>query len=213
LRFISLSYFMEYNKLAAPEIIAKTTAALKERNILAQLVADKIEALEAVKKLLPDGAEIMTGGSTTLEQIGFVDLLKTGAHPWQSFKDKIFAEKDPAKQGRLRQESCLAEYYLGSVHAVTEDGEILVASNTGSQLPAYVFTSNNVIWIVGAQKIVSNREEGFQRVYDYVLPLEDRRVKSTGGSGSFVSKLLLFEREVMPNRKINLIFVNEVLGF
>ncbi|MDD4902605.1 MAG: lactate utilization protein [Patescibacteria group bacterium] len=204
---------MNYNVLAGSGTILKTAAALKERNISAQVVANKGEALEVVKKLLPAGAEIMTGGSTTLEQIGFVDILKTGQHPWRSFKDKIFAESDPAKQGRLRQESCLAEYFLGSVHAVTEKGEIVIVSNTGSQLPSYVFSSNNVIWIVGAQKIVPNLDEGLKRVWEYCLPLEDQRQKSIGAKGSDIGKIVIFEREVLPFRKINLIFVSEILGF
>jgi L-lactate utilization protein LutC len=204
---------MNYDILPAGEIISKTIAALAERNISAQLVADKNEALEAVKKILPAGAKIMTGGSTTLEQIGFVDILKSGQHPWQSFKDKIFAEKDPVRQSELRQQSCLAEYFLGSVHAVTETGEIFVASNTGSQLPSYAFTSNNVIWVVGAQKIVPDFKEGMKRIQEYCLPLEDKRMKSLGAPGSAIGKILIFERESLPNRKINLIFVNEILGF
>jgi len=204
---------MNYDILPAGEIISKTMASLAERNVSAQLAANKNEALEAVRKLLPAGAEIMTGGSKTLEQIGFVDVLKSGHHPWLSFKDKIFAEKDPAKQGKLRQQSCLAEYFLGSVQAVTEAGEIIVASNTGSQLPSYIFTSNNVIWVVGAQKIVPNLEEGMKRLKEYVLPLEDKRMKSLGAPGSGIGKILIFERENLPFRKINLIFVNEVLGF
>ena len=204
---------MDYNILAANEVILKTMAVLKGRNISAQLVNNKSEALEAVKKLLPDGAEIMTGSSRTLEQIGLVEILQTGKHPWQSFKDKIFAEKDPAKQTRLRQESCLAEYYLGSVHAVTEQGEIFIASYSGSQLPSCIFTSNNVIWVVGVQKIVPNFEEGMKRVQEYVLPLEDARMKSIGMPGSKIGKLLIFKEEPLPFRKINLIFVNEILGF
>ena len=204
---------MTYDVLPAGDIISKTMAALKERNISAQLVGNRSEALLAVENLLPAQAEIMTGGSQTLEQIGFVNLLQTGQHPWQSFKDKIFAEKDPAKQGELRQQSCLAEYFLGSVHAVTEKGEIIVASYSGSQLPSYVFTSNNVIWVVGAQKIVPDLESGLKRVWDYVLPLEDQRMKKTGAPGSAIGKLLIFERETLPFRKIHLIFVNEVLGF
>jgi L-lactate utilization protein LutC len=204
---------MDYNVLAAEEVVSQTIAALKERNVSAQFVNNKGEALEAVKKLLPSGAEIMTAGSKTLEQIGLVEVLQNGNHPWISFKDKIFAEKDPAKQVKLRQESCLADYYLGSVHAITEQGEILVASYSGSQLPAYIFTSNNVILVVGAQKIVPNFEEAMKRVKEYVLPLEDARMKSLGAPGSKIAKLLIFERETLPFRKINLIFVNEVLGF
>ena len=45
---------------------------------------------------------------------------------------------------------------IGSVHAVTEDGHVLIASNTGSQLPAYVYAAGKVIWVVGAQKIIKN---------------------------------------------------------
>jgi L-lactate utilization protein LutC len=205
--------FMDYNILAVNEVILKTIATLSGRNISAQLVNNKAEALEAVKKLLPDGAEIMTGSSRTLEQIGLVEILQSGKHPWRSFKDKIFAEKDPAKQTRLRQESCLAEYYLGSVHAVTEQGEIIIASYSGSQLPSCIFTSNNVIWVVGAQKIVPNFEEGMKRLQEYVLPLEDARMKSTGMPGSKIGKLLIFKEEPLPFRKIHLVFVNEALGF
>jgi L-lactate utilization protein LutC len=204
---------MDYNVLAAGDVVARTAASLKERNISVQLANERSAALEAVKKLLPAQAEVMTGGSTTLEQIGFVDILKSGQHPWQSFKDKIFAEKDQAKQARLRKESCLAEFFLGSVQAVTEAGEILIASNTGSQIPAYAFTSNNVIWVVGAQKIVPDLNGALKRVWDYCLPREDERQKSIGGKGSNVGKLFIFERETLPFRKINLIFVNEVLGF
>jgi hypothetical protein len=204
---------MDYNVLAAPDMIAKTMAALEERNISVQSVANKEEALAAIKELLPAGAEIMTGGSTTLEQIGFIDILKSGDHPWQSFKDKIFAEKDLAKQGRLRQESCLAQYFLGSVQAISANGELVVASYSGSQIPSYAFTSNNVIWVAGTQKIMPDLEAAVKRVREYVLPLEDKRVKSTGAPGSVIGKLLIFERETLPFRKINLILVEEALGF
>jgi hypothetical protein len=204
---------MDYSKLAASETIIRAMDALKDRNISVELAADKNEALAMVKKLLPAGAEIMTGGSTTLEQIGFVDLLKSGNHPWQSFKDKIFAEKDPAKQGRLRQESCLAQYFLGSVQAISENGELVIASYSGSQIPSYAFTSNNVIWVAGTQKITPDLEAAIKRVREYVLPLEDERMKSTGAPGSVIGKLLIFERETLPFRKINLILVNEALGF
>ena len=96
----------------------------------------------------------MTGSSTTLNEIGFVELLKSGNHPWNNLKDKIVSEKDPKKQAELRKKSVLANYFLGSVHAVTQSGEVITASNTGSQLAPYAFSSNNVVWVVGTQKIV-----------------------------------------------------------
>jgi len=155
----------------------------------------------------------MTGSSTTLEQIGFVELLKSGKHPWKNFKDILLAEKDQAKQMELRKKSVAIDYFIGSVHAVTENGEVLIASASGSQLPSYAFSSDNVIWVAGTQKIVPTVEEGFRRIREYCFPLEDKRMKSVGFPGSAIGKILLFEREIMPNRKIKLIFVNEKLGF
>ena len=183
------------------------------RNIEVTFVKNKEQALEEIKKTIPNGSELMTGSSITLDQIGFIDLLKSHNHSWKNLKDEIVAEKDPIKQNILRKQSVLADYFLGSVHAIAETGEIVVASGSGSQLPAYVFTSDHVIWVVGAQKIVPTLDEALKRVKEYCLPLEDERMKSTGAPGSAIGKLLIFEKEIMPNRKLKLILVNEVLGF
>ncbi len=203
---------MEYDQLASKKTVEKTIKAVKSRGINVEFLNTKEEALERIKALIPAGAEIMTGGSTTLEQVGFVELLKSGKHKWNNLKDKLLAEKDEAKQSELRKKSVTSDYFLGSVHAVAETGEILTASASGSQLPSYAFSSNNVIWIVGTQKIVPTLEEGFKRVRNYCFPLEDKRMKSIGYPGSTIGKILLFEREILP-RKITLIFVNEKLGF
>ncbi|MEI6222227.1 MAG: lactate utilization protein [bacterium] len=204
---------MNYDTLADQGTITKTIEALKARNVHPYFVQTKDEALTQVKSLLPQRAEVMTGGSTTLEQIGFVDLLKTKQHPWVNLKDAILAETDEKKQTELRQRSVLSDYFLGSVHAIAETGEILVASASGSQIPAYAFTSSNIVWVVGAQKIVPSLEEGFRRIKEYVYPREDKRMKATGAAGTVIGKYFIFEREIMPNRTISLILVNEKLGF
>ncbi|MBI2128866.1 lactate utilization protein [Candidatus Woesearchaeota archaeon] len=203
----------DFNKLASLETINEAIKALKARGITAELVETKEKALERLKNLIPEKSEIMTGGSTTLEQMGFVDLLKSKKHPWKNLKDEILAEKNEAKQTELRKNSISSQFFIGSVHAVVKTGEVLVASASGSQIPAYAFSSDNIIWVVGAQKIVSSLEEGFKRVREHCFPLEDKRMKSIGYGGSAIGKILLFEREIMPNRKITLIFVNEKLGF
>ena len=80
-------------------------------------------------------------------------------------------------------------------------------------MPSVVFTSDHLILVVGAQKIVPALEDGFKRIREYCFPLEDKHMKSLGYAGSSVSKIVILEREVNPNRKIELIFVNEVLGY
>ncbi len=204
---------MAYDVLPSKAAIDRALEGLKARGVGVRLVADRKAALEELKKMIPAGDGVMTAGSTTLEQIGFTDILKTGQHPWHNLKDAILAEKDPVKQGQLRRTSCMADHFIGSVHALTEDGRTITASYSGSQIPAYSFLSNHAIWVVGAQKIVPDLEEGMKRVREYCLPLEDKRVKSTGGAGSDIGWLLVFERQHLPFRKIDLILVNEVLGF
>jgi hypothetical protein len=182
--------------------------------VAVESIATKDAALERVKALIPAGARVMTCSSTTLRQIGFETLLESGAHPWRWLKNEINVEKDPARRGELRKQSTLAEYYLGSVHAIAETGELVTASATGSQLPAYEFSSDHVIWVAGAQKIAPTLDDALRRVRDYVLPLEDKRMKSVGMGGSFIGKLLIFEREApVLGRNLTLLLVNEVLGF
>lgn len=204
---------MKYDTLASKESIKKVMEAVRQRGIAPEFVNTKEEALRRLKELIPSGAEVMTGGSTTLKEIGFVELLKSGKHPWKNLKDIILAEKDEAKQNELRKRSVSSEYFLGSVHAIAETGEMVVASASGSQLPSYVFTSDNVIWVVGTQKIVPTLTDAIKRVREYTLPLEDARMKSEGYAGSTIGKLLIFEREINPERKLKLILVNQKLGF
>ena len=173
-----------------------------------------MEALEKVKLFIPKGASVMNGSSRTLEEIGFVEYLKSGTHGWKNLHEEILAEKDPAKQATLRKQAVLSDYYLGSVHAVAETGQLVIASNSGSQLPHIVFTSPNLVFVVGMQKLAPNLDVALSRVQEYVLPLEDKRMKDVDMGGSAISKLLIFEREpVFMGRKVYVIFVNEKLGF
>ncbi len=204
---------MNYEIIPSEEIIKKTVEALKERNVSVVIVEDSIEALSEIKKLIPLGSGVMSGSSTTLNQIGFVEYLKDGAHGWNNMHQAILEEKDEKKQSNLRKESILADYFLGSVHAITEKGQMVIASCSGSQVPSYAFSSNNVIFVASANKIVPTLEEAFKRIDDYVFPLENKRMQSVGSPGSCLGKILIFEREVMPTRKIHLILVKEKLGF
>jgi len=206
---------MAYDTIPDAERLQRTVDAVNERGIHAELVETKEAALERVQSLIPAGAVIMTGASVTLQQIGFEALLIRGNHPWRNFKADLLAEKDPLKQSAMRREGTLAEYYLGSVNALAETGELVFASGSGSQLPAYAFTSRNVIWVAGAQKITPNLEDAVRRVREYVLPLEDQRQKSIGNqAGSRINRMLIMEGEpAYLRRNLRLILVNQALGF
>lgn len=200
--------------IPSAEIISKTAAALRERGVEVFIVSDRNEALAKIKELIPKGASINNGSSRTLEEIGFVDYLKSGAHEWNNLHAAIIAEKDPAKQAKLRNSAFFAEYYLGSVHAIAETGEMIIASASASQLPHIVSTSPNIIFVAGAQKITPAYEDAMKRLREYVFPLEDKRMKDAGMGGTVLSKILTFEREpVFTGRKVRMILIKERLGF
>ena len=205
---------MMYDQLASQESIDKTIAALTERGHLPELVLSREAALEKIKALIPQGASVMNGASRTLEEVGFIEYLKGGNHGWNNLHEAILSEQDPAKKAELRKQAVVSDFYLGSVHAVAETGEIIVASNSGSQLPHLAFTSQNLILVVGVQKITPSFDSGMSRLKEYVLPLEDQRMKSVGMGGSNISKILIIDKEQpFMGRKSHIIFVNEKLGF
>lgn len=203
-----------YNQLASNESIQATISELAKRNIEAIVVGTKAEALAKIKELIPSGASIMNGSSTTLIEIGFTDYLKAGSHGWNNLHEAILSESDPIKQGKLRQESVMADYYLGSVHALSETGEFIVASNTGSQLPSVVFTSPNLIYVVGTQKITPTLTDAMKRLEEYVVPLENERSLKAYGAPTSLNKIVITKGEnPMMGRKITIILVQEVLGY
>lgn len=206
---------MNYNQIANQETIEKTIKALKENGINADVVENGEKAKEKVLSLIPEGSEVMTATSTTLNQLELTSELNDSGK-FNSTKNELKDLNRETDQRQMQRIGAAPEYIVGSVHAVTTDGKVFVASNTGSQMPGYVYGADHVIWIVSAKKIVTDQEMALKRIYDHVLPLESERAreayKAYGVTGSNVSKILIFNKEVNPER-ITLIFVKEDLGF
>lgn len=201
-----------WKKVANDTIIATTAEALKKNNIDVIVVATGEEAKQKTLELLPKQAEVMTMTSVTLQDTGLIEAIDESGD-YQSVKKTLASMNRETLHAAMQKLGSAPDWAVGSVHAVTQDGHVLIASNTGSQLPAYAYGSQHVIWVVGAQKIVKNVDDGMKRIYDYVLPLEaDRARKAYGVAGSNVSKLLIINKEVQPQR-LTMIIVKEQLGF
>ena len=194
--------------------IDTTVTALTANGYLSEVLDTKEEALAKIKEYIPQGASVMNGASKTLEAIGFVDYLKSGTHGWNNLHEAVLAEKDPAKQAVLRKQSVISDFYLGSVHALSETGEMVIASNSGSQLPHLAFTSPNIILVVGEQKLVPTLGDALKRVEEHVIPLEDERMKGAYGFGTLWAKTLIMHKENPAiGRKVRVLIVKESLGF
>lgn len=205
---------MNYGALASKKSADKTIKSLEGKGYSVYVVENGSEALAKIKDIVPQGASVMNGASITLEKIGYEDYLKSGKTRWNDLHAKVDAEGDPEKRKQLRKQAALSDYYLGSVHALTEDGQMIIASNTGSQLPHIDFTSANLIFVIGTQKIVPNLDEAMNRLENYVVPHEDQHMKDKGAPGTMLNKILIFKGENPKlGRKINIILVKEKLGF
>ena len=201
-----------WEKMPSDKAVNETIDAVKKRGIEVFLVNDRKEALEKIIELIPKGAEVMNGSSTTLNEIGFSDFLKNGKHGWKNLHDEILMEKDMAKQGDLRRKATAAEYFLGSVNAISKNGELVSCDNSGSRVGAYLFSAKNLILVTGVNKITGSIDEAMQRSREHVFALENERAKKVYGFPSNVSKWAIIEKEINPNR-IKLILIKEKLGF
>ena len=213
--FKLFSYLMtttSWNQLADRAAIDQTIAHLKNNGINALVVETGEDAKRNVLELIPEGAEVMNMTSVTLEATGIAkEILESGRY--SAVRHQLNGMDRKTQGLEMNKLGAAPEWTVGSVHAVTWDGHVLIASNTGSQLPAYAYGSAHVIWVVGVQKIVKDFDAALKRIYEYVLPLEAERAhKAYGVPGSNVSKLLVINKEVNPSR-LTLILVNEVLGF
>jgi acyl-CoA hydrolase len=131
---------------------------------------------------------------------------------YDALRPRLMQMNRQTQWAEMRRMGASPDYAIGSVHAVTEQGEVFVASASGSQLAAYVFGAGSVIWVVGSQKIVPDREAAFKRIYEYSFPREDERAREAYGIGSGVNKVLIVNREFTPGR-ITVILVKQELGF
>jgi hypothetical protein len=200
-----------WTQLADEETVLKVVDSLKKGNFEVLVVENGDEARKKVLEIIPKGAEVMTASSKTLEQTGLAKEINESGN-YDSVKAKLM-KMDRATQGREMQKLGAApEWVMGSIHAVTIDGHIYVASATGSQLGAYAYGSAHVIWVAGTQKIVKDENEAMKRVYEYCLPKESERQMALGSpTGSNVAKLLIINREFKPGR-VTIIFVKKNLG-
>ncbi|TMB53520.1 MAG: hypothetical protein E6J50_00340 [Chloroflexi bacterium] len=191
--------------------VRRAAAALDANGINVLRAANAAEAKRIVLDLIPDGSEVHHGASQSLEVSGITHEIEESGR-YDFLRPRIYSMDRRTQADEIRRLSSAPEVMLGSVHAVTETGSLLVASMGGSQLGPYVSGAGRVILVVGTQKIVPDLEEGLRRIDEYAFPLEDARAQAAYGIHSAVNKVLIINREIAPGR-ITVVLVDEVLGF
>jgi acyl-CoA hydrolase len=200
-----------FTTLPDEQTLAATATAMEKHGSRTEVVDDLDAAREAVLARIPDGSSVMTNTSVTLAQTGIADAINDGDGRWESARNKMFALDFATQAQQMKQIGGQPDYALGSVHAITADGTLVIASASGSQLASYAWGAANVIFAVGTHKLVPTLRAAHERIYQHSLPLEDARAQAAYGQHSQVGKILEIHQE-LPGR-IHIVLIRQPVGF
>lgn len=206
----SLERNLTFASPASEEAIQKVAAAIRANNIEVVVVDRAEDARRHVLELIPEGAEVHSAKSKTLQDIGlFAELFESGRY--DSLRAR-YMKMDRQTQGReIRKLVAAPDFMLGSVNAVTDNGDMVIASATAGQFGPYAATAGRLILVVGSQKIVRDLEEALRRIEQHVFPYEDATLRQRMNRGTFIGKVLIMRREWVDGR-VTVILVREPVG-
>ena len=201
---------LDFAAPASAAALNELAANLRERNFEVLIVDTAVAAKAAVMARLPEGAEVYSGKSKTLEDAGiFKELMESDRY---DFIRRRTMKMDRQTQGReIRKLSAAPDFMLGSVQAVTQAGQLVVASASGSQIGPYSAGAGKLILVVGSQKIVPDLETALRRLRDYVMPYEDMRLREQMGVGTKLARVLIMEMDYSPGRT-TIVLVRDPIG-
>ena len=167
-----------FTTLPDENTLQATVVALEEHGFSVEVAGDLDAARQAVLARIPEGSSVMTNASVTLAETGVADAINDGGGRWESARNKMFALDFATQAQEMKAISGQPDYALGSVHAVTRGGTLVIASASGSRLASCAWGAANVIVVVGAQKLVPTLGAAHERIYQHSLPLEDARAQA-----------------------------------
>ena len=199
------------NAPATTKAIQRTIDALASRNVEAFIVESSEAALAKLKELVPEGSEVFVNTSETLDTIGYSEYMH-GNDRYVNLHDQMLAQPDPAAQREFRRKTTTADYFVGSVQAIAETGEIVIASSSGSQIGAYSYGARRLILVAGTQKICPSLAEAEARTRGFTLERHDRWLEDRGVAPTPIGKYMVMEHEPVVGR-ISMLLIPENLGW
>lgn len=208
--FTRTSVSTQFADPAERSIVDDTAAALKSRGFDVAVAGSRSEAKRLVLDRIPEGSEVHSGSSVTLQELGILNEIE-GSGRYNALRPRAF-EMDRATQAReIRKLTGTPDVFLASAHAVTRDGRLLVGSASGSQMGPISSGAGRVILVVGTQKIVENIDEAYRRLEEHVFPLENERAQVAYGMSSSINQTLTLNAG--GQGRISVVLVPEAIGF
>jgi YkgG family uncharacterized protein len=196
---------------ATAQRLERAAAALAAHGFTVEILDDAAAARVRIKDLIPAGASVFTGASETLRLAGMEEDINAGGR-YDAIRPRGQAMNRGTQLAEIWRLMSTPDVIVGSVHAVTETGSLVIASASGSQLPGYAGGSLRAIWVVGAQKVVPDLSTALRRLEEHCLPLESDRAMKVYGKPSAINRLLILNAEPQPGRGIVLL-LREAIGF
>jgi LUD domain len=201
---------LNFSAPATEADIESLAANLRNRNFEVVIVDSAADAKAAVMERIPQGAQVHSGKSKTLEDAGvFKELMES--EKFDFIRKRTLKMDRRAQAHEIRKLGSAPDVMLGSVQAVTEAGQLVVTSASGSQIGPYASGAGRLILVIGSQKIVPDLESAFRRMEEYVSPWEDARLRETLGIGTMITRTLIIERDYYPGRT-TVILVRDPIG-
>lgn len=196
---------------APAQRLERAAAALTAHGFTVEILDDVAAARTRVRDLIPEGTSVFTGASETLRVSGIDDDINTSGR-YDAIRTRSRAMDRATQLAEIWRLMSTPDVIVGSVHAVTETGSLVIASASGSQLPGYAGGALRAIWIVGAQKVVPDLSAALRRVEEHCLPLESERAQAVYGQPSAINRLLVMNAELYPGRA-TVLLLREAIGF
>jgi len=205
----------KFNQPASGDVLEATKRALEEHGFVVKVAADAKSALDYITSLPKEGQSISSGGSRTLDEIGFKDWAKNQTQ-FRDFKAEALAaeaKNDWVNASALRKQGSQADYYFSSLAAVTQDGSLMWGSLTGTRVS---INAGTLVLVVGTQKIVKDEAEGEERLYQWQLPIESARARVVYKvERSNLNEVGTLRRvnPFAPPGSVHVVFVNGLFGY
>lgn len=185
---------------------------MEKRNISAFTVKNRKDALAKALSMIPKSSTIGFGGSTTLEEIGILDLLRNK-------KDIILLDRTkvtPEKTAELYSKIFSCDIFLSSANAITEKGQIVNVDGRGNRVAAITYGPKKVIIIAGKNKVTKDVDSALDRIKKVACPKNLERMKSIGNTSwnkeNIWGQISIIEHQQEKGR-MNVILVDEELGY
>lgn len=156
------------------DLIYTTIKNLENNNMLGYFVKDKNELLSLIAELIPKGSSVGCGDSVTLEQMRVYEFLRNGNY---DFYDKYKPDISSADKRNIYLKNFSSNTFISGTNAVTLDGKLFNIDGNGSRIAPIIYGPEQVIIIVGKNKIVKNLDLAVKRARQIAAPLDAKRLK------------------------------------